>query len=209
MLNAKGLKGTIFHDPTIEPFGTKLIGNYRFMLSDDEPSGVGSQGYVSPGHSSAMYDQNLNKYFIFFHMRFAGLGEKHQVRVHQMFFNDEGWPVITPYRYSGEELGLYSHESIAGRWEVIDHGRDISAQIKKSVEIVLNDDGTIEGSREGTWNLINGNKAELVLDGIPYKGLFLHQWDTNNNLVTMTFSVVSQEKGNALWGSKAAESISR
>jgi len=208
MINAKGLKGTLFHDPSIEPYGTKLIGNYRFLLSDSDPGKI-STGYVSPGHSSAYLNEKTNKYYLFFHTRFANRGEIHQVRVHQMFFNQDGWPVIAPYRYAGETIGEYSKEEIAGEWKVINHGRDISAKIKDSNEINLNGDGTISGELKGTWRIIDDRYAELIIDNIYYKGIFLRQWDTNNENNTMTFSVLSVDKGIALWGSKVVTDVNR
>ena len=36
--------------------------------------------------------------------RFNGGTEDHQVRVHQMFLNKEGWPVVAPYEYNGDEI---------------------------------------------------------------------------------------------------------
>lgn len=208
MINAKGLKGTLFHDPSIEPYGTKLIGNYRFLLSEGEP-GAMSVGYVSPGHSSAYYDKNKDKYFLFFHTRFKNRGEIHEVRVHQLFFNVDSWPVIAPYRYSGETLGEYSKEELEGAWKIIGHGRDISADVKESVEIKLNSDGSVSGMKTGTWKIIGDNKAELIFNDTVYRGVFLRQWDTNNRQNTMTFTVLSKEKGIALWGSKAITDANR
>ncbi len=208
MINAKGLEGTLFHDPSIEPYGTKLIGNYRFLLSVGEP-GAMSVGYVSPGHSSAYFDESKDKYFLFFHTRFKNRGETHYVRVHQFFFNDEGWPVIAPYRYSGEMIGKYTKEEITGVWKLIDHGRDITADVKESAEISLNSDGSVSGAITGKWKVIGGNKAEFNLNGTVYKGVFLRQWDTNNSQNTMTFTVLSSEKGIALWGSKVIMDANR
>ena len=48
------------------------------------------------------------RYFIIYHTRFENRGEEHEVRVHQMFFNEDGWPVIAPYRYTEESLKEYT-----------------------------------------------------------------------------------------------------
>lgn len=208
MIDAKGMKGTLFHDPSIEPYGTKLIGNYRFLLSENEP-GIMSTGYVSPGHSSAYHNEETNKYYLFFHTRFANRGEIHEVRVHQIIFNQDGWPVIVPYRYADETIGVYTKDEISGQWKIIDHGRDISVEVKNSSEISLNDDGSISGELKGTWSIINDRYAELTIDDILYRGIFLKQWDTNNMQNTMTFSVLSEEKGVALWGGKVVTDVNR
>ena len=59
--------------------------------------------YRSPGHNSAYYDEETGRYFLVFHTRFANSGESFQVRVHQMYMNAEGWPVVSPLRYGSRE----------------------------------------------------------------------------------------------------------
>lgn len=54
-----------------------------------------------------------------------------------MFFNEDGWPVITPYRYTGETMGTYTKDDLAGTYKYINHGRDISPKIRESVLIEL------------------------------------------------------------------------
>lgn len=203
MIDCKGKPGVLFHDPSIEPYGTKLIGNYQFLNTEEEPE-VSTLGYLSPGHNSAFYDEDLDKYFIFFHTRFVNRGEYHEVRVHQMFMNQDGWPVIAPYRYAGETIGKYKKKDIIGTYKVINHGDDITTEVKTSVLIELHKDGKVTGSYKGSWSLSNGNELELNLDGTIYKGVVLKQWDTDNNQKVMVFTLLS-ESGIAVWGSKTID----
>lgn len=205
MIEAQGRPGTIFHDPSIEPYGAKLVGNYRFLLSQGDPPEKGI-GYVSPGHSSAYHHKDRNKFYLFMHTRFADRGEQHEVRVHQMFFNRDGWPVIAPFRYAGETMGRYTEQQIVGDWQVINHGRAISANVVDSTPIRLNADGTVSGTKTGRWRLMDDRYAELTIGEDVYRGVFLRQWDTNRNRSTMTFSVLSEEKGIALWGNRTTTS---
>ncbi len=92
----------LFDDDSIEPFGQKLMGNFRFRRKDGEPGAGNGHGYVSPGHNSAIYESALGKYFLVFHTRFPNQGEFHQVRVHEFFLNADGWPVVAPHRYLPE-----------------------------------------------------------------------------------------------------------
>ena len=200
MTDCKGKQGTLFHDPSIQPYGTKIMGNYKF-LNDSEDSDAKPVGYLSPGHNSAIYDEEAGKYFIFFHTRFENRGEHHEVRVHQMFMNQDGWPVVAPYRYAGETAGRYKKGEAAGAYRIIQHGNDIAKEIKTSVVIELKRNGKVTGNLNGSWTLSDGNKLELNLDGALYKGVFLEQWDTDNQCATMTFTALS-ETGNAIWGSK-------
>lgn len=197
MINCSGPDGSFFDDDAIEPYGVKLMGNFRF-LTEDGPTGI---GYVSPGHNSAYYEAETGKYYIFFHSRFPGKGEMHQVRVHQMFMNEDGWPVITLHRYAGETIEHYSLEEIIGKYAYVKHDRDISSDIKDSVIIQFNEDSTISGSINGQWQQIGDYSIELTIDGVSYTGVLLRQWDNGKKQYVMTFTALSKD-GIAIWGSQ-------
>lgn len=199
MINAKGTAGKLFDDPAYSPYGVKLMGNFEFLNSGNEPAAT-LHGYVSPGHNSAFYDQKSGQYYLIFHTRFPGRGEEHEVRVHQMFMNKDGWPVVAPHRYSGEQIGKYSAEEVAGTYKYINHGKDITAKIVKSEQIKLNADGTVTGAVQGTWVLSGEHAAELTIGGIVYSGVFLKEWNEAVNSNVMTFTALS-ETGISIWGS--------
>ncbi len=200
MIECKGAQGTFFDDKAAQKYGLKLMGNYKWMAREGE-EGQDRKGYVSPGHNSTLYDEKTGKYFIIFHTRFETKGEFHQVRVHQMFFNEDGWPVILPYRYTGETIGEYKKESLAGVYKYINHGRDISSDIKESGEIILYKDGTIEGAAGGKWKQKGKNNIELIIDGVTYKGVCAKAYDEFGKKYVMTFTAASSENGQSIWGS--------
>jgi len=199
MIDAHGPRGKYLEDqdPYIEPYGVKMIGNFLFQ-SDYE-----YYGYTSPGHNSACYDPAAGKYFLIFHTRFPRMGEYHEVRVHQMFFNADGWPVIPPLPYAWETVEKLSAGEAAGSYLYINHGKEISRDRKTAVETTLNKDGTLSGAVTGTWQLKGDYRVELVIDGSLYKGLFLRQWDPAAGAFVMTFSAVSEE-GVTVWGKESA-----
>ncbi|HPD19304.1 MAG TPA: glycoside hydrolase family 43 C-terminal domain-containing protein, partial [Candidatus Goldiibacteriota bacterium] len=195
MINAKGRSGTLFDDNAIQPYGVKLIGNYRFMNNPNF-------GYVSPGHNSAYYDSVSGKFFIIFHTRFSGTGEYHEVRTHQLFFNSDEWPVIAPFQYAGETLTSVTVNDMTGVWRFIDHGKDITPTVKNDVAINLNGDGTITGGINGTWSLNGNYYINLIIGGVTYKGVvILNQWDASSSSYVHGFSAVSQQ-GISVWGAK-------
>jgi len=188
-----------------EPYGAKLIGNFKFV-----ESGI---GYVSPGHNSATYDEETGKMFVIFHTRFPEMGEMHSVRVHQMLVNSKGWPVITPHRYSGETVEKYSKDEVVGIYQYVNHEKDIQStfgvpagDVHLSENIKLNAEGTISGAIEGTWKKIGDYQAEITIDGDTYYGNFLRQWDDGLKEYVMTFSALSQE-GITVWGSQLPEGV--
>lgn len=199
MIDAQGTAGVLFDDPAYAPYGVKLMGNYEFLNTDQEPS-VSGAGYVSPGHNSAYYDEKSGQYYLIFHTRFPHLGEQHEVRVHQMFLNEAGWPVVAPHRYSGEKIGKYSGKDVTGEYKYINHGKDISAEIVESQLLKLNTDGTISGAVTGTWSLGDEHNAKLTIDGTEYSGVFLREWNEATGSNVMTFTALSAE-GISVWGS--------
>ena len=198
MINAKGTD-VLFDDPAYAPYGVKLMGNFEFMNTDDELP-MSGQGYVSPGHNSAYYDEDTGKYTIIFHARFPGRGEAHEVRVHQMFMNSDGWPVIAPHRYGGETIGKYEENEVIGKYKYVNHNKDITADIVQSEIIELKSNGKIKGAVKGKWTLSDDHTVELTIGGDTYKGVFLRVWDEGTESNVMTFTATSKE-GISIWGS--------
>ncbi len=201
MIHCKGPAGSFFDDNAADDFGTKIMGNYHWNTIDGEENRHGNApGYISPGHNSTLYDEKNGKYYMVFHTRFEENGEHYEVRVHQMFLNENGWFVVAPYRYVGETIGDYSEAEILGAYKVINHQLDITAQVKESVNVVLREDYSVIGDWHGTWELRGDNTCILTIDDVEYKGVFLKQWDEVNLKNVMTFSVQSLE-GKSIWGS--------
>jgi len=196
----------LFDDATIAPYGQKIMGNHQFALAEGE-SGT-PLGYVSPGHNSAYYDSATGQYFLIFHTRFPGTGELHQIRVHEMFINADGWLVVAPFRYAplSKNATTLSAEvsaaDAAGSYKMINHGKDISAAIKASQNIRLAADGTVSGAASGTWTHNGGNRITISL-GAPgsFTGVLSRQWNTNASAFVVTWTAQSVE-GVSIWGAR-------
>lgn len=198
MIDAQGTS-VLFDDPAYAPYGVKLMGNFEFLNTEDELP-VRGEGYVSPGHNSAFYDESNGQYYLIFHTRFPNRGEVHEVRVHQMLMNSDGWPVVAPHRYGGETIGKYTKKQVIGEYKYVNHNKEISADIVQSELIELSKQGKITGAITGTWKLSDDHTAELIIDGIKYKGVFLREWNEATGSQVMTFTAVSKE-GISIWGS--------
>jgi arabinan endo-1,5-alpha-L-arabinosidase len=204
MSAVKGNPNQLFDDTRIAPHGQKLFGNHQFSLAAGE-SGT-PLGYVSPGHNSAYFDADSGKYFLIFHTRFPNRGEQHEVRVHELLFNEGGWPVVAPLRYAPLSLTstpLSADVSAAdaqGSYKYVDHGKDIAAAIKASQMIRLNADGSISGAVAGTWLHKGNNYVAITLaSGVLFNGVLSRQWNSNANAFHVTFSAQSQA-GVSIWG---------
>jgi beta-xylosidase len=202
LTNVKGAPGTFFDDASIAPHGVKLMGGYQFLHVAGENTST-SRGYLSPGHNSVYRDPDTGKYFLVFHTRFVGRGEQHEVRVHQMFMNSTGWPVVAPHRYANESLAVVDETRIPGDYKLINHGKTFNTTAIASTLITLHPDRTITGSVNGTWQLIGDYDITLALSGVIYRGVFVRQWDGDNLMWVTAFTALS-DNGTAWWGSKVA-----
>ncbi|WP_425434541.1 LamG-like jellyroll fold domain-containing protein [Paenibacillus catalpae] len=200
-VDAAGESAVLQGDTDVSAFGNKLMGNFLFKREVGDPgTGIG-YGYVSSGHNSFYQDPDTGKMFLVFHSRFPQEGENHEVRVHQMFMNKDGWLVTAPYRYSGESLEKVNREDLIGEYKFINHGKGTTADLVESSYITLNKNNKVTGDAAGTWKSTGHNEAELTLDGKTYKGVFVKGWDPESEQFVMTFTAMSDE-GVTIWGSK-------
>jgi len=221
----------LFDDASIEPFAQKLMGNFLFRREMGEPGSGQGSGYVSPGHNSAFYDEETGKYFLLFHTRFPGSGEFHQVRVHEMFINEDGWPVVAPHRYVPYRFVPYqslpfrpgsdyryqqrcrqkdycwNSETISigetsGDYKLVNHGKDISPVTRMSQLITLWADGNISGAASGSWHRSPGNRIRIALDNVGlFKGVMSRGWNETSQQFVVSFTAQSVE-GISIWGSQ-------
>ncbi|MET0692940.1 MAG: family 43 glycosylhydrolase, partial [Propionibacteriaceae bacterium] len=191
----------LFDDASIAPYGTKLMGNYEFSRRVGDPGSGAGVGYVSPGGTSPVYDAATGRQFLAFHTRFPGRGEDHQVRVHQMYTNADGWPVIAPYRYAGKSRKVVARSDMVGTYAYVNHGKAISADVTAATELRLRVGGTVTGAVRGTWKKVGRNGALLTLGGQRYTTVFSRQWEPDSQRWVVTFSGLSKA-GVSVWGSK-------
>lgn len=184
--------------------GNKILGNFYFERQLGESGSEPGYGYLSPGHNSIYQDADTDQMFIAFHTRFPDRGENHELRIHQMFMNENGWPVVAPHRYAGEELTSLDEGEVVGEYKYINHGKDILGKLNSSELVALNEDMTISGEVEGTWELRDGQNIELVIDEEIFNGTVIRQWDPLTEQTVVTFSALS-DRGNAIWGSQSED----
>ena len=202
MIDCKGKAGTFFNDSDYEPYGVKLMGGYGFRALDTDEEQKPTV-YCSPGHCSAIYEPDSGMYFLVFHTRFQTRGEYYQVRVHQMFLNEDGWPVVAPERYAGEDDAPVPPKDLTGQYKLIDHERDINLEPHLSSLVSLNEDGTISGDYAGTWMCEDGMNIALTLDGQNAKGVIQICYDMEEEAWTPSFTALTAD-GAAIWGVHAA-----
>ena len=202
MRQCGGRPGTFFNDPDYEGYGVKLMGGYCFENIESDVNQF-RLAYRSPGHNSAYYDEETGRYYLVFHTRFAGSGESFKVRVHQMYMNADGWPVVMPQRYAGEQRQTPRAGDQAGLYKVILHGRDINRTEHTSRLITLHADGTVTGDLAGEWACEADGTFRCRLADTEYTGVMAMALDSKESVWTACFTALD-ESGAALWGTHAA-----
>lgn len=190
--------------------GVKLFGNYQWETMPNAE--------LAQGHNSAIVDHK-GRALIVYHTRFLNRGEEHEVRVHQLFVNQDGWLVAAPYEFSGETYTdndiatqqLYDATKVAGDYQIIAHPyrqNTAAMDYEKPVTIHLNADGSISGKYTGKWELVSGTSyINLTLKGVAtanaevkFKGVLTEQTIDYTNIKALCFTALSSSDGLATLG---------
>ncbi len=158
-------------------FGVKMMGNYTLPSL--------KTAYMAPGHCSALVDDDGRMYLVY-HQRFDNGSEYHEPRVHQMFLTGNGWLVAAPFATAGESLKAegYTQADIDGRWYLLNHGLDISAEVHGTQEVTFKK-GKVSGeSVKGSYELEEKTCCmKLTVDDAEYDGVVVDMTDEAGNAV--------------------------
>ena len=174
---------------------------------------VGAWGERAQGHNSIIAAQDGRTYLVY-HTRFQDQGEGHQVRVHQVYQNEEGWLVAAPFEYTGEGIksaGIavaqkVATEDIPGAYKLLIHryGLDHAAkEYAAPVDVTLNADGSISGGAVGTWSIKSGTSYITINIGSDYKGVMVPQTLEPTDTKVPCFTALDSKTGVTIWGYKA------
>ena len=190
---------------TADNRGVLLFGGYKW----DSMSGA----EIAQGHNSAFNDKQ-GRSFVVYHSRFSNQGEGHQVRVHQLFLNDEGWLMAAPFEFDGETItnndiatkASIADSEIAGDYQFMRHeyGQDTEKKAYETpVNIHLNADGTITGAEKGTWERTAGTDyIHITINGVIYRGVLVRQTIDYTNIPAIAIAALSSSSGSTTLGQK-------
>lgn len=195
--DAAGRPAVLESNTNLDSIGLKVMGNYKFSTLDT--------AYMAGGHNSVLRDDD-GKWYLFYHTRFNNGTEYHEVKVHEMFFNDEGWPVVTPFEFGGDHIseGGYDEADIVGDYEYINHGTATNGNVINYQKIKLNSDYTISGDVSGKWEQSADSAATVITIGNQkYSGYFIAAENEKGKKV-MSFTAVGNNN-QTIWGAKNSE----
>ena len=174
----------------------------------------GNLGERSQGHNSIIAAEDGRTYLVY-HTRFQNWGESHQVRVHQVFQNKDGWLVAAPFEYTGEEVTSediattqqVATDKIPGKYKLLIHKYKLNHKTKEAaepIEVTLTADKKITGDLTGTWAVTEGTSyMNMVIGGIAYRGVMVEQTLEQSTDKTIAFTGLAYKSsgtdGVTLW----------
>ena len=176
---------------------------------------VGNLSERSQGHNSIIAAPDGRTYLVY-HTRFQNWGEAHEVRVHQVFQNEDGWLVAAPFEYTGETVKsaqiakkqVVATSKIPGKYKLLVHEYKLdhtNKALAKPVEIELASDGTISGAFKGKWSVKEGTSYVTINIGEEYKGVMIEQTLEPENDVVPSFTAMRSQTGVSIWGYRYAD----
>lgn len=172
----------------------------------------GDDSERSQGHNSIIAAPDGRTYLVY-HTRFQNRGEGHQVRVHQVFQNKQGWLVAAPFEYNGEGVtsaDIASQELVAaadipGTYQLLVHRYKLDHRQKElvtPVEITLSADGKVSGAYTGTWSREAGTSyLTIVLGGVTYNGVIFEEQMDGKSIKTVSLTAMANS-GVTVWAYK-------
>jgi arabinan endo-1,5-alpha-L-arabinosidase len=177
---------------------------------------MGKNSERSQGHNSIIAAEDGRTYLVY-HTRFQNRSEEHEVRVHQVFQNEDGWLVAAPFEYTGEQVKSADiatsqqipTSQIAGNYKLLTHKFKLDhtrSELATPVDVQLNADGTISGEVSGKWSVKEGTSYMTIQIGNDeYKGVMVEQTLEPTSEKAAAFTAVAKN-GVTIWGYKPIES---
>jgi len=162
--------------------GTKLIGPYRWKST--------GTGWVGTGHTTLFRKDptdNYSKLFFGSNSKWQGVPGSF-VGLRRVFWSKDGWPLLSPCIYGGEDLNIESgskyvddelipYDTVVRKEGILNSGESAQwdfivfsvtddttfRRIDESTVYTLKKDGTIEGG--GKWQIGTWNSDIMFLDG--------------------------------------------
>lgn len=186
-----------------------LTAAYRF---DNHP------GWAGTAHCGVIGEDG--RYFMFHQGRLSPQNAMMVLHAREVFFNSDGWPVVSPQRYAATPPRHFKQEDLPGEWEVLRiieplHERSLEAgqilwgegellkeEWNRSAHLTLAADNILSDDR-GSWAFDPAKQIlKLTLDGEELNELitFAGQ-DWENERQTILFTGLDKN-GRSVWGKR-------
>lgn len=186
-----------------------LVAPYRF----DNHS-----GWAGTGHCGILTTEE-GRYFMAHQGRLSPGNQLMVLHVRELLFTPDGWPVVSPQRYAGDDAREVSAKDIAGEWELIriresTYERQLEAgqilwgegslkeeEWNESFLLNLNTEGST--SDNGSWSFIKKNQTmTLTIGEETFRNLYIfagHDWENQTRTILLTGL---DDEGRSVWGKR-------
>lgn len=177
------------------------------------------QGWAGTGHCCVFSDEK-GRFYMAHQARLAPENHLMDLHLREIYWTLDGWPVVSPQRYTATAQRPIAENDIAGEWEVVViHGdvpeRDLEAgqilwgenhlrekEMNHCKTMILNENGQIENDENGGWKLVKDDSSLILNQNgqeVRVRLFFGHDWE--NEKQTMLFTGLNG-KGYSLWGKR-------
>lgn len=184
--------GNDMTDTTLPPddVGMKVLGGYKFNHA---------QGWKAPGHNSVLKDEG--DYYVVHHVRRES-DKGHYLHIRKIGWTLDGWPLVSPERFAGEQEIAIEQDEVVGHWELLYFDKDNNDQIK-SRDVYL----SIEDNQSKALLLEQTSDNHFKLsaqDHVTLDGLIIPAWDWEKWCETHVF-MGKDSNGNVVTGKRVAD----
>lgn len=191
-----------------------VYSQYVFNYGDNVQNGISiMQNYkwswweipaqVAQGHNSLLVDGD--KAYVVYHTKYDNGSAAHNVEVHQLVKNADGWYLIAPFQKSSDDEIVTNKGvgDLAGNWGVIVHNSVDYASLASNTEeaLALKSDGTISGLYTGTWSVSGSYITLNTNEAGTFKGVLMRQRmeGLDTAVTTYTFTAINANEL-CIWG---------
>lgn len=196
--------------PFVDYFGQNMndfSDDYPMILAPYRFDGhSGWQGVSHPG----VFEKDGNFYMA--HQGRPGANKFYMVlHTRQIFWTEDGWPIVSAQRFADEEETPVEESELAGTWEVIDFGytvvpgfadTQINPDFQTSTTVSIDAEGTIDGDANSSWTYEAPWLTINWADGDTDKVRVERGRDWENAVDSTALFTGINAEGMAIWGKK-------
>lgn len=176
-------------------------------------------GWAGTAHCG-VFTSDEGQYFMVHQGQLSPDNQMMNLHLRQVFFTADGWPVVSPERYTGSTPRNFSAADMAGEWEIIrvqepvyerrlqagqilwGEGRLKEEEWNVSHLLSLERNGRLGGNK-GSWELSEAKQLlSLTLEGEVIDNLIVfagHDWENEQETVLFTGL---DSRGRSVWGKR-------
>lgn len=171
---------------------------------------IGHGGWQGTAHCT-VFDDGNNQYYMAHQGRPSVDSYYMDLHMRKMFWNTDGWPIVSPERYANVPQTDIVAADIAGTWEQIVLGYTVvpgyateqsNPNLQVATTATFGADGKINGDANSTWTYTAPWMQLKLADGTTSKVYVSRERDWENKVTSTLVFTGLNNVGTAVWGKK-------